>query len=118
MINPDAHTGFWVYLNGIGNDNWNSINGRYYGRIDFSTSGEFIGLKDKDGRDIYTGDIMMIEQINGEKYVAPVEYKSVSFCVKVEGDHYVINFPENDWEVHRKYYEIIGNIYENPELLK
>lgn len=79
---------------------------------------QYTGLKDKEGKEIFEGDILMIEQINGEKYVAPVEYKNVSFCVKVTREHYVIIFPENDWEEGKKYYEVIGNIYETPELIK
>lgn len=67
---------------------------------------QYTGLKDKNGKEIYQGDILL--DFKGDKRV--VEYIDNGFwCSYPNGDHY---FPATE---HR---EIIGNIYENPELLK
>lgn len=70
---------------------------------------QFTGLKDKSGKEIYEGDI--VKHRNG---VHKVEYVE-EFCSFQMGlsDH-VLDQEVGDYsEV-----EIIGNIYENPELLK
>ena len=72
---------------------------------------QFTGLKDKRRRGIYEGDIL---RIGGR--LAPVEvyYESPAFVVEddLSEGAYVLN------PLRVNEYEIIGNIYENPELLK
>jgi hypothetical protein len=66
---------------------------------------QYTGLKDKNGKEIFEGDI--VTDIKGDKRV--VEYIDNGFwCSYPNGDHY---FPADG---HR---EIIGDIYQNPELL-
>lgn len=71
---------------------------------------QFTGLYDKKGREIYVGDIV-------KHYIGTGIYKSVIddlFCNTVIYTYEDIdkcNEPE-------KYLEVIGNIHENPELLK
>lgn len=70
---------------------------------------QFTGLLDKNGKEIYEGDIL--ESDISKKY-APVEWNNstASFNCISEFIHIVpVNF---------KYAKIIGNIYENPELME
>ena len=67
---------------------------------------QFTGLKDKNGKEIYEGDILF-DEINDEKLL--VEWDK-SGCWKI-GRVWACNYSANGAD------EIIGNIYENPELL-
>ena len=91
----------------------------------------FTGLKDMAGKDIYDGDIIRYTEHEGyslESFTAEIRYiKSYScFGYRKLGlneygfDHIVIHpFSEHDeFEIDvNPYFEVIGNVYQNPELL-
>lgn len=67
---------------------------------------QFTGLTDKNGKEIYEGDI--IESDYDKKVRFEVLYKLGGFWCQKGG----ISFPLSIYE-----FEVIGNIYENPEIL-
>ena len=91
--------------------------------------GEFIllqytGLKDKNGRDIYDGDVLDISSsYHSGKYLAVVEFRDPVSGVQLDTfkDDCKIGVLGKEWWGNQKcqhLYQVIGNIYENPELLK
>jgi uncharacterized phage protein (TIGR01671 family) len=81
---------------------------------------QFTGLRDKTGRGIYAGDILEVLSHNGtgsyKKMIGEVFFKtqgSIDYCYRVKTHG---NFSLNSNETNG--YTIIGNIHENPELLK
>lgn len=71
-----------------------------------------IGLKDKDEQEIYEGDILITNKEGRYGFVK--YYKNYAlYLVQYEHSAQFFNLlPE------RQYFKVIGNIYENPELLE
>lgn len=83
--------------------------------VDPKTVGQFTGLKDPNGKDIYEGDIL--------------RYTESGYQQPTIRDHGVVSFSDGQWiatwsdgDVSELYDteidQIIGNIHQNPELLK
>ena len=94
---PQAH--IFVYENG------------YEGyRVEAETIGQFTGLLDKDGREIYEDDIISFDDGN----IGIVEFTRGCFVVKYGKE----NVTRSLYEIHNwSNVKILGNRFENPELL-
>lgn len=114
--------------------------------VDPETVGQWIGLQDKDGTDIYQDDIVLIkfdevwyhsrneeEEMKNEKHLKTGKtlytvctYLNGRFtfrCCKAIDDETgerCENLENRNYEVkwRCKHYEVIGNIHDNPELVK
>lgn len=84
-------------------------------RVDENTVCQFTGLKDKNGKDIYEGDLLKAN----DGVIYEVWYSEIIGCFVIK----MVNH-KNDWaDILGNYYteecfEAIGNIYDNKELLK
>ena len=106
----DVETGKWIYgYLGDGNliCDWNN-NNRHSFEVKATTVGEFTGLTDKNGNKIYEGDIIKIDDEGVVLKPKVVDFLSGKFCA---GEWTLTYYGEDNIEV-------IGNIHDNPELLK
>lgn len=81
--------------------------------VDIGTVGQYTGLTDKNDKKIFEGDIL--KNIESNRIVA-ICYGGCSFCYSYNGIIYGIDDSETGLEMNE--WEIIGNIYDNPELLE
>lgn len=94
--------GFDVFREGF--DKWNEIS------VDPDTVGQFTGMYDCNGKEIYEGDIL---QVLGNKITLTVVFDKAAF--KFAWNDLSSEFFPAEWVSNCT---IIGNIYDNPELLK
>lgn len=74
-------------------------------RVNPETVGQFTGLTDKNGKKIFEGDILKWDDIEwGSEHLELVEWNYSLFSIR-----------KDDWN---EWCEVVGNIHDNPELLK
>lgn len=79
--------------------------------VESDTIGQFTSLYDKNGKEIYEGDILKA----GDVGVLEVRFVRGVFAFLWNGnldDEFPTGSPTHEWA------EVIGNIYDNPKLLK
>lgn len=131
----DKKTGEWLYGNlqvptieGVPYFMWDKE--KFQCEVETNTIGQFTGLKDKNGKEIYEGDIVYSEFADGSNCMFLVGWNNKLSCFGVMDEYNYrskqlgYDFPEFDNHLfievlkNSKIFKIIGNIYDNPDLLK
>lgn len=89
----------------------------YLFEVDPKTVGQYTGLYDKNGSKIFEGDIINVTNDDGEYDDFHCGLGAVEFFA---GMWYVCGAPQNGLDDLSQCYnfEVVGNIYDNPELLE
>lgn len=89
--------------------------------IDPDTVGQFTGLYDKNGKEIYEGDILIEPSVATVPLEVRYNEKQCAFCL-IEHTHtegpLLGTCPLGDMLRHYPFMKVVGNIHDNPELLK
>ena len=120
--------GKWIYGNLLLHKSAKGICGintlKEIGRVIPETVGQYTGLSDKNGNNIFDGDIVICKKWLGGNWVdyvteiGFVEFKHGAFGLHRKNERVDAYYrPFKDW-LEDYEYEIIGNIHDNPELLK
>lgn len=112
---------FWLELDGTFHghtrtgDEWFNEFYDEFNKINYELM-QFTGLKDKNGKEIYEGDIILLPETNQKGIIEWYEKES-RFCVK--GNDKKGN--EKRGELIKSFMQdltiVVGNIYENPDLI-
>lgn len=101
------------------------LNGRYFifdyaNEVDPTTVGEFTGLKDKNGKEIYEGDVIRSPLSEDKTRPHRIFYHTGNAAFMgalVDRKELCYLRLDQDW-IYKFGKEVIGNIHDNPEFLK
>ena len=87
-----------------------------YSIVDPETVGQYTGVRDKNGKRIFEGDIIEVDRIYDTPQPRPRRFT-------VEWEESSGFFPLTIWDggdyfINTNYCKVIGNIHDNPELLE
>ena len=84
---------------------------------DLKTIGQYTGLKDKNGKKIYEGDIIRSFDSNGEAILHCIVWEEARFVALYKGRNFSSKCFLKQYWLDEFEKEVIGNIYDNPELI-
>lgn len=92
-----------------------SENGTF--RVYEGTVGQYTGLKDKNDKEIYEGDLVICYGNNGDKNMGHIVFMTEEFKIIWNDNSYLRLNKIRFWSNLKKI-EVIGNIYGDPKIFK
>ena len=86
--------------------------------VETKTVGQYTGLKDKNGKLIFEGDLLRFTIDDGEQSIYRVFYNDIYAGWRIGEVNCGCIDEMSYWENYRECFEVIGNIHDNPNLLK
>jgi uncharacterized phage protein (TIGR01671 family) len=106
----------WITLGASANGGWFVLHNKY--AVKAETVGQFTGLTDKNGKKIFEGDIIKIPDDYDEFGINAGEIYEVYFAFGGFRLKPKYSKAKGFWLEDDKTVEVIGNIHDNPKLLK